>query len=361
MAVFLVSNIQGVTMKNGKLCFLVAAIPIIASCVQNGNQRAIKHFEINENLSAEYVEIDEIIEINNIVKLDDYIILQNVSEGVDDFFFVYSYPEFEFLYSFAGRGRGPNEYLMPAVIKNSEGNVIGFKDHATDKIAFYEITDSLAVLKDAYRYKAKDKERFFWELNNIGDSLFLVKHQGYKNGATELWDMKGMTLLDSISNTFANLPKKLKRDYYTIFDDYQLVSNGNQFSLGYFLIDRLEFGAIVGNKILKDTSIGAERPPRFHLYGDDSDEEFSVDRNIVCYENLYAGENHVYALYSGKRLDETEKHHSSTIEIYSWEGKPEMQLNLEVPVAYFVTDEEERVIYAVNPSLYENKIIRYHF
>ena len=38
---------------------------------------------------AEYADISELLQINNIFMLEDYLVLQNTSEAVDDFFFVY--------------------------------------------------------------------------------------------------------------------------------------------------------------------------------------------------------------------------------------------------------------------------------
>lgn len=81
----------------------------------------------------------------------------------------------------------------------------------------------------------------------------------------------------------------------------------------------------------------------------------------MTYENVYAGKDCVYALYSGQRLDETEMSHSSRIEVYSWDGEPVRLLSLDVPVSSFTVDEDNGVIYAVNPELHEDKILRFRF
>ena len=114
-------------------------------------------------------------------------------------------------------------------------------------------------------------------------------------------------------------------------------------------------------KIKIETALGAKRAPKFHLYGDDTETEFSVDRNIVRYENLYAGEHCIYALYSGARLDDTEKNHSSVIEVYSWDGKPVQLLKLSTAVAYFAVDEKSRTIYGVNPEQSPDVILKFKY
>ncbi len=224
--------------------------------------------------------------------LDDYIVLQNGSEGVDDFFFVYSRRGMEFLYSFARRGRGPEEYLMPVMIKNTSGNLLGFRDHATDNVAFYEIGHSSAVLKDSFIFGSDDRERFFWEINSIGDSRFLLKHQGYKDGHTELWNIREKKLEDVLPNTFENISRKLGKNYYTIFDDYLISACGKSFARAYFMIDRIEFGTISDGQIRLTAAIGAASVPEFHLYRKNETTEFNVDKNIIYYENTYAGKTH---------------------------------------------------------------------
>lgn len=78
---------------------------LLVSCSMN--PRVEKTFPVVDKVEASYHRIEEILGIVNIIKLNDYIVLQNGSEGVADFFFVYSCPEMEFLYSFAKKGRGP--------------------------------------------------------------------------------------------------------------------------------------------------------------------------------------------------------------------------------------------------------------
>ena len=347
-------------MEMFKCAFVAFFVLLFVSCA--AEDKADKVFDVEKTAEAEYIPVNELLEINNIVKLDDYLILQNGSEGVEDFFFVYSYPEIEFLYSFAKRGRGPNEYFFPAVIKNTPGNILGFRDHATDNLVFYEITDSEAVLRRTIPFKSEDSFRFFWEINQVNDSVILTKHQGYNTGATESWDVARCELIDSLPNTFEKLRHRLGKSYYTIFDDYFLVVEGGRFAQAYFMIDRIEFGNIDDNGQMSIVSaVGTDTPPDFYLYRRNETTEFNVDRNIVYYENLVAGDEYVYALYSGDRLDDTEKNHSSKIEIYDWEGTPRALLHLDVPVAWYTVDEDSRTIYAVSPTVPEESILKYSF
>lgn len=346
-------------MKRGFFILCLALFPVLFSC--NSNSKVEKSFGPARELRAEQIPISELLKINNIAIMDDYVVLQNSSEGVEDFFFVYTRSDVRFLYSFGKRGRGPSEYLMPSIIKNTPDNILGFRDHGTDNVVFYDISDTAAVLRGAKVFSSPDSDRFFWEINLIGDSLLLTKHQGYKRGLTELWNIRTQEIVDSIPNTFSRLPRKLGKAYYTIFDDYMIASCGHRLVRSYYLIDRIEFGEVSGDELRLISGTGATTVPEFHLYGHDSATEYSIDRNIVYYENIYAGEENVYALYSGRRLDETDHAHSSLIEVYSWDGSPVELLHLDIPVAYFAVDEENRIIYGVNPEFSEEKILKYRY
>jgi len=45
-------------------------------------------FPISKEIHAEHIRLNEILKINEIYRTEDYVILQNGSEGVRDFFFV---------------------------------------------------------------------------------------------------------------------------------------------------------------------------------------------------------------------------------------------------------------------------------
>ena len=72
------------------LCLLTAV-----SC--GGGASSGKDFGEPEEVEAEFVPISEILKINDIVKLVDYLVLQHSGEGADYFYYVYSCTELEFL------------------------------------------------------------------------------------------------------------------------------------------------------------------------------------------------------------------------------------------------------------------------
>ena len=333
---------------------------IIISCSKTTVKE--KDFPSIQELNAEAIYINEIIKSENIHKLKNYIIIRDGYDNSKDFFYVYKFPEFEFLYSFATRGNGPEEYLMPTVIKGTPDNLFSFRDHATDKFVTYNITDSLSILVNTYILKPKDS-RFMWEINYLNDSMHILKRSDNRVSNRELWNFTSGSIIDSIPNSF-DLKKKMGKDYYTIFDDYWIVSNNNRFAFSYFFIDRIEFGSIKNNKIEIEKILGNKNPPDFYLYNGKTNRgkfENNVENNIVYYESLVCGNNNIYALYAGIPWGDNEVIHSSIIEVYSWNAEPKTLLKLDMNLSNFIVDEATMTIYGFDVSNSEGVIYKYQY
>lgn len=319
-----------------------------------------KSFPVSVDVSPELIPINEIFKIGDIYKSDDYIILRNIDRNAEFLFYVYSYPEFNYLYSFCPYGNGPEEFLMPTVIKNTPQNFFSFRDHATDRWATYQLTDNAACLVHSFHFKP-DETHFFWEMNYVDEGLYLLKRCNSKSSYRELWNLASKTQLSSISNTF-DLEKEMGNEYYTEFDDYWISVHSNKMAFAYFFINRIEFGEINRDKLEITNHVGANNPPRFYTFKkgrSGGKYEYNVDYNTVYYESMACSENYVYALFANKPWGDQEKEHSSIIEIYDWQGTPQKQIKLEQAISSFVVDKNERILYAINSDQYEDRILKY--
>lgn len=321
-----------------------------------------KTFPLTDNVIADTFFFNEIIKVGGIYKIDSFIVLRDVQENLTDFFYVYSFPDLTYLYSFCPRGNGPNEYLLPTVVKNMPDNKFMICAHSSDAIAIYELTDSAAILVERYDFPPQDG-RYCWELNQIADSCFLLKRNNAKISTRELWDLKAQKKLDTIPNTF-KLVEEMGQDYHIEFDDCWISASDTTFAFAYFFINRIEFGKIVKNKIQMDGFVGVDKTPDFYLYGEskfNNKYKYNVDNNIVYYEDLYVSPLRVYALYSGLPWGDAEMEHSSIIEIYDRVGTPIKQLNLNCPLSTFIVDEESKSIYGINLEALDGAVIKYNY
>lgn len=321
-----------------------------------------KSFPASQALHPSFKHFQEIIKVGNICATSDYLVLRDASDHATDFFYVYSRPALEFLYSFGHRGNGRNEYLMPVVIDNMPGNQFAFRDHATDTYATFLLTDSAAVLLDEAKHPVTDG-RFFWEINYVADRQYLLKRSNERLATRELWNLEEYRLLDKLPNTF-HLEETLGDAYSTEYDDCWLSVSENSFAVAYFFINRLEFGKVEHEKLKLTGFAGVEDAPDFHLLGDGTSGgkyKYAVDNNIVYYEALHSTPAGVYALYAGVPWGDLEKHHSSVIEFYRWDGTPVKQFALEEPVSDLVVDESRKLIYGINLDLHEDAILVFDY
>lgn len=336
------------------------SVYLLISCSDRGVHK--NSFPLMDNVIADTLFFNEIIKVGGIYKIDSFIVLRDIQENLIDFFYVYSFPDLTYLYSFCPKGNGPNEYLMPTVVKNMKNNKFMIRDHSSDVIATYELTDSAAILVDRYDFPSQDG-RYCWELNQITDSCFLLKRNNAQVSARELWNLKVQKQLDTIPNTF-DLKKEMGKDYHIEFDDCWISASDTTFAFAYFFINRIEYGRIVNNEIQLDGFVGVDETPDFYLYGEsklNNKYEYNVDNNIVYYEDLYVGPSRIFALYSGLPWGDAEIEHSSIIEIYDRAGVPIKQLNLNCPLSTFIVDEGSNSIYGINIEALDGAIIKYDY
>lgn len=343
-----------------KWFYVFCILSIVYSC-QSGKVSE-KKFLSEQNISAVHIPINEIIKIGNIYKMKDFCILRDVQSNAKYNFYVYSYPEFKFLYSFCPKGNGAEEYLMPTVIKNTKGNLFSFRDHGTDKYVTYQLNDTCATLLDEFQLMS-NSDRFFWEINYICDDRYVLKNANSKQSSRDLWNIKDNIRLDTLPNTF-DLVSKMKKNYYTEFDDVWISASNNNVAFAYFFIDRIELGIVEGKKMRLTNNIGKSSAPDFYLFTNNSASgkyKYNVDNNIVYYEDLVSTTHSVYGLYAGVPWGDLEKYHSSLIEVYDWKGTPIKLLNLNESIASMAIDETEKKIFGINPDLNEDSILVFSY
>ena len=337
-----------------KICFITS---FSFSC--NRTEKAVKHFPSVQDVKSVDIPVNEIIKFLWIYKLQDYVILQDGSANVDMFFYVYKYPGFQFLYSFAKKGQGPDEYLLPTVVTSTPGNYFSFRDHGKNILTTFQLSDT--ICKMIYSGSMSPENGLFFNgIDQVDDSLFLIKRENAKWTRRELINLYTKEIIDSIPNTF-DLEKKLGKDYYTTFETTYITSNNKRFAYAYILMNLIEFGVIHNNKIIITNRVGIKRAPDFHLYGS-SDGRNNFNLNILHYHGLTCGDKYVYALYLNVPSGEIRKNeHSTQIEVYTWDGTPVALLKLNKNISHFVVDEERQMIIGFNYDISQDYLHTFKF
>ena len=349
-------------MKNTTIYLLTMCLVVILSFSCNNTEEVEKKFPLVQELKASEVPINEIIKFSGIYKLKDYIILRDGSENCDVFFYVYKNPGFQFLYSFARKGQGPEEFLSPSVVRNTPDNFFSFRNY--NNFVTYQLLDTSSTFINTFKIPPVERGFLLTGLTQVGDSLFLTKRQSSKSTRRELINLYTHEIVNDIPNTF-NLEKKLGKDYYTTFEESLMTSNNKCFAYGYLLIDLIEFGSIQNNKIVITNRVGMKKPPNFYLYesGRKGGEfEYNVQHNIFYYHDISGGNNYVYALYANIPWGAFKgENAASLIEVYTWDGNPVALLKLDQGISSFVVDEEMQTIYGFNADINEDYLYAFKF
>ena len=347
-------------MRNISLLTICLFVLLCFSC--NDTEYVEKKFPLFQELKANEVHINEIFKLWEIYKLKNYIIFRDGSENCNVFFYVYKYPEFKFLYSFAQKGQGPGEYRSPSIIRDTRDNFFSFRDYQT--FVTYQLSDSSSTIINSSKIPTLESGFLLTGITQVDDSLFLAKPQSNRWTRRELINLYTQEILDDIPNTF-NLEKKLGKEYYTTFEESLVVSNNKRFVYGYLLIDLIEFGLIKNNKIVITNRVGMKKPPNFYLYGAGGMQgrkyEFNVQHNIVYYNDIQCGNNYVYALYANIPMGDLKNEQAFFIEVYTWDGNPVALLKLDKGISNFVVDEEMQTIYGFDVNFNEDYLYSFKF
>ena len=122
---------------------LAIALCVCFSCSDNSSVRKMNDvFSDDVKLVAEKMPVKEVLNPGNIVKLKDYLIVQNEYISGEDCFYVYSLDKMKFCFSFGRLGQADGEFIAPRIVQNNTGNSLSIFDSARDKIFVYDVSDT---------------------------------------------------------------------------------------------------------------------------------------------------------------------------------------------------------------------------
>lgn len=350
-----------------KYSFVTLSIAFLVLTFGCGNKMANKDidekniaFTKETNLKADSVKMDLIIKPGTIYHLDPFIIVSDVSSKPENHFHVFN-KNLKYLYSFCRLGEGAEECLMPTVVSNTSGSTFIVRDHASDVYHTFSLNADKAEHISTFTIKKRASNEFLWEICNVSDSVLLAKGMSPRKNIRRLINVNSGITLDTLPSSF-HLSESMGKDYYSEYDDFWMTSNGDRFVNAYFFINRIEFGKIHNNSLSLTSYIGVDSAPDFFLYNEEpSDDkyEFNVDYNTVYYEWLTGSSDKVYAGYFGQPWGEIYRH-SSFIESYTYDGKPDTLYSLDIPIANAVILEKENKIIGINPDRSEDYFYIYH-
>lgn len=289
----------------------------------------------------------KILNVNN-----DYLIVSELRKN--DFFHIFSLPDLKYLFTAGRNGKGPNEFMVPPTYIGVNKNGFEVYDPILERLRFFSInTDSMVEIKNiSLGYKGQ-----MGPLNRpkrINDSTYFADYgTSVENTNNEYIALKPAD--DKSLFTFGKYPPSDLEN----FDRYSHFlktnasrKNGNQFAAFYIYHNRFKIYDGKGKKLIDFTI---------------NDPNIQVNSNSAS-KYMYkvisqATEDYIYLLgvYNpeDKIYDNPDAKLKTSIEVWSWDGKPIYRASFDRLIHGFTVSEDYKKIYGFS-YLNESTIFEYN-
>ena len=316
-------------MKKQVLFIIPFIITVLFSCIEEKSTPKI--FPLEKYIEAKAIPFEYIIDRIDCTIVDDCIIFQ--SDKVDTFIHVYSLPEIDHILSFGTKGQGPDEFILPHLIKNNS-NMLCYAGYSnpdlTNCFSIDKENKTITKLKD---YHIKDVP--FYEIRNqviINDSvLFYIRDIPYSIQIFSYDIHEEKTISQSKIKVKENHPR-----VWAYFNIGLLIANSQTVVYAYLYQDKISFM----NHDLSKKQIVKKKSKVYIDKG--------MDMNSICYYmNGVAGKEKFYFLYVGDFLKDVRGGaKKKSIEVFDNMGNPLIKYYIDEDITDFVVDENNNKIYA---------------
>lgn len=308
-----------------KKIFLFLAIAILFLCACGGS-RQVAGFGDPVELQSESIAIDEIIKPVGWVGADGKAVVQ--SDGTDTVYYVYSLPDFRYLYAGGTKGEGPEELGSPYMLGNTPSmNTFWIVDWSKETLTDFQAgSDSLKALT-SFKPAGEDDPVLM-----VNDSIAV--YEGGYNLDNLCWiklvEVHTGKILDSVL-TRAVIEVQ-KGDGWTSVNMKNVpayISDGKTLAVKYEYTDRVEFYDISGGKFALKKAVGDPRTLE-QLRAED----FWKKTQGKYYDGFAADQDHVYIMeYDYSQEGKSPRRIlSSSVLVYDWDGNPVRKYILDKPV-----------------------------
>lgn len=266
------------------------------------------------------------------------------------------------LNSICRKGRGPGEFSERIkVVYNKRDNDINIYESQVKTLAQFPAFQILKWENDSVK-KVHLAKPFIQQAIKCNDSLIVGVGMIEKRYA--LFNPAGKFI--SVNYDYPDMSDKnwtfhLKSIAYQ--NDLVVNSTGSRIVEASLYCDNIEFFAIKGT--------GINKIKEYQSYSPELDDKSSGNMKILHpkedtkfgYLDICEQGNHVYCLYSGKTIKESQKKggpfHSSIIRVFDFDGNPVVSYKLDRDVFKFTVDTHEKTIYAIVHTP-QAEIIKFH-
>jgi hypothetical protein len=281
---------------------------------------------------------------------DKYLIINNYRK--DSIFMIFELPDIKCVASFGYKGRGPEEFISPLIVKTLEDSILCYiYEKLDDKV--YKITRD-HLYPEYYLTLPKQK-------HDLGDKqiIFMDSKSAYYSATSG--NTKKIFYFNKDSLPQEKIVKDLaipefKGSWQSVIGDFGINMHYGRIVYAYKYFKRLK---IIDEQTLKERNIIFDK---VELKKGLNDVETLEPTNITHFWGMSPNDKYFWMLYSGRtpidvQTDNRNNKKYIFVEKYDWNGNPLKRYKLD-DWGYFCVDEERNTLYLASTASI-NSLIRY--
>ena len=299
-------------------------------------------------LQADSVAVEQILKPSRWAVSNGKAVVQ--SQNTDSVFYVFSLPDFRFLYTWGRRGMGPGEFSAVTISDAWDGDTGGLclQDFRARQLLGINVGDLSFYRQDTCAYPDR----------NFSDSRllpggFIGTKKISTDDRTEYFYLRRAedgVASDSVAlATYAKVQRDENGDMYSLsrLNTPKVIARGDRVALVYELFRHIDIYRISPQgKLLPTASVGEEMDPALV-------ERIAADRrsaeNQKGFTGFSATDKYIYTLLLEFKVLDWEAHtadvQKKTLYVYRWDGTPAYVYELDVPVNDILVCADDAYLY----------------
>lgn len=329
---------------------IAVTVPVILSTTwacSSGEKNATEHHVQTDTLRADSIAIHEILNPWKLMEKNGMAILHNLPEK-DTLFYVYSLPDFRFLYKWGRVGQGPDEFINPSFIPSVGDDIYISTWQST---CLYSLSPEGVTLKERIVPKKRVQTDAVFR-NSTAEYISWNPAENY----LYLRNIHSEDVIDSVK-----IPWAFKNFSYGNTNTQQInvphiaAVSSWRMAVAFEMMDALFLYDIDENgRMTPVDTVGTLRFPKeiSDYVNDESRTEFKMDDTDIYFNRITSTDDgHIFAEYYGmpSRLFHLTKKTSTHINVYDADGKMLKRLILDKPCGLWIADSRTNTIYGINP------------
>lgn len=333
-------------------------IPIDEGQLEFSNAEKLKGLRVNvpqESLSG----------VHDLVITKDYLVLCH-PYPFPNYFDVVRLRDFKLTRSFGKEGDGPNEFsgILKSSTSDSENNVLNFIPLEYNPTYFEIMLDSMIISNiEKYKPLIELREVLLTSVQKVQNNYYvgigpqLLQRVGIFNDS-------GTKISDSLSYPFEKKMKHLPRNILGLAYQGESVFNSktNQVAIFCFQSPNWDIISLKSGKVINSKRSHLRAPEVVDV--SESGSSLSVattSRNKGGFIDISASNQYIYALYSGKSMNEDPENfsYSKYVLVLDWEGQLIRKIELDIDTKIIAITPDDNFLFSVVEKANTSELLKY--